>query len=566
VLRLGIFLAPLAFLPHLVDQFVLPKLILARLLVMVLTALLLFGWARQGAITWKRTPLDLPLLAFVSSAALSTVFAINSNVAIFGTYGRWEGLLTITNYALLFWLAIQFTSGESDSRALTWSLLISGYIIAVAAVLQAGFGLLGGGYFKSSEGFIRADVTLANPDFLGIFLALLLPIAFGKLISQRPFMTRLLAANLVVVFVLALILTYARGAWIGALIGSTFVLSYRRGQFHAWSVIATAAVVVIAIGLLGLTASRFEGSQALRAAYARVLSIPDLSRGSEAQRIRVSEDSLALVASRPILGYGPDTFGLVYPKFQTVDWQGTLWDRPHEETLGIAATQGVFGVIAYAWLIVGFVRAFWAGRLRRGAVVLFSGWLAYQIGTQFNFSYIPTSVPFWLLAAGTIVTWEPNLQVVRVASYPNHIAYPVLAAGSLALATLAIIGSAFPYIADADYRSALIARDASRGRPHVAHARMLAPYESTYAAAAGDLALDLDSNDNPSPDANWISAYEAYTTAAELGGYAPETFRHLAVTDEHLGNHAGAVAAARRAVELDRYDPDSQALLAKLTS
>ena len=49
---------------------------------------LLVRWLRQGSITWKRTPLDLPLLAFIGSAALSTIFAINRNVAIFGTYDR----------------------------------------------------------------------------------------------------------------------------------------------------------------------------------------------------------------------------------------------------------------------------------------------------------------------------------------------------------------------------------------------------------------------------------------------------------------------------------------------
>jgi hypothetical protein len=42
-------------------------------------------------------------------------------------------------------------------------------------------------------------------------------------------------------------------------------------------------------------------------------------------------------------------------------------------------------------------------------------------------------------------------------------------------------------------------------------------------------------------------------------------FRALAIVDEHLGDHAGAVAAARRALELDRYDPASRALLKKLT-
>jgi hypothetical protein len=42
-------------------------------------------------------------------------------------------------------------------------------------------------------------------------------------------------------------------------------------------------------------------------------------------------------------------------------------------------------------------------------------------------------------------------------------------------------------------------------------------------------------------------------------------FQRLAVVDEHIGDHAAAVAAARRAVQLDRFDPTSRKLLDALT-
>src|SRR5256885_17039664 len=137
ILAIAVFVIPLSFSPSLVDEFVLPKLLLARLLVMVLAVVLVVGWMRKGTITWKRTALDLPLLAFIGSAAISTVFAVNNNLAIFGTYDRWEGLVTIATYALIFWLAVQLLAGEPDADWITWGLLLSGYVIAVVAVLQA---------------------------------------------------------------------------------------------------------------------------------------------------------------------------------------------------------------------------------------------------------------------------------------------------------------------------------------------------------------------------------------------------------------------------------------------
>src|SRR5207302_10719237 len=96
-------------------------------------------------------------------------------------------------------------------------------------------------------------------------------------------------------------------------------------------------------------------------------------------------------------------------------------------------------------------------------------------------------------------------------------------------------------------------------------ARSLGPYEATYATEAGNYALNLDLNRNPASNADWAAAREAYQAAARLGSFSPEMFQELAVVDEHLGDHAGAVAAARKALELDRYDPDSQKLLRALT-
>jgi tetratricopeptide (TPR) repeat protein len=158
------------------------------------------------------------------------------------------------------------------------------------------------------------------------------------------------------------------------------------------------------------------------------------------------------------------------------------------------------------------------------------------------------------------------MQPTRIAAFPKTVAIPTVTGAALFLVAIAIPALALPYIADAHYYSSQAAGDIRAARSQIAQARSLAPFEATYATQAGDYALELDSNGNPSPNADWTGALEAYSSAARLGSYAPETFQHLAITQEHLGDHSAAVAAARRALELDPYDPKSRALLAKLTS
>ena len=565
ILAVAAFVIPLSFSPSLVDEFVLPKLLLARLLVMVLALVLVAGWMRLGAVAWKRTALDLPLLAFLASAAISTVFAVNINLAIFGTYDRWEGLLTIATYALLFWLAVQLIAGDADADWIIWSLLCSGYVVAVVAVLQAGFGVLGGGFFRST--YIRADATMAHPDFLGIFLAMLLPIALAKLIGRHSSMTRLLAANLVVVLSLGLVATFTRSAWIGAVLGVAVVLALHGGRLRVLPVIGFVALLAVAFGALAwfVNARPTTVPGGVANVYSRIVSITDLSSGSIAERLAVWGDTPRVIAARPILGWGPSNFGAVYPQFQSANRNAILFDDPHEETLGIAAKQGIIGLLAYLWILFAFVRAFWKGRRLPGAVALFGGWIGYQVSMQVDFSYIPTAVLFWLFAAAAIVTWAPDVKPARVFAFPRRVAVPALAVGSLALVALAIPAVVLPFLADADYYSSQ-AQAIPLARTTIARARCFVPYEAAYAIEAGNYALNQDANGNPAPDADWARAREAYDTAARLGSYSPEMYRDLAIVDEHLGDHAAALAAARHALSLDRYDKDSQALVQRLES
>jgi O-antigen ligase len=537
---------------------------------MLLTVVLAAEWLREGAITWKRTALDLPLLAFIASAAISAFFAVNRTVAIFGGYHRWEGLLTITTYALLFWLAVQVISEASDASWVIWSLLFSGYLVAGVAILQSAFGLFGGGYFATSFNYVRADSTMANPDFLGIFLATLLPVAFAKLISpRRPFLTRLVAANLVIVLTLGLLVTFTRASWIGGVLGVVVVLALRRGRFRALPVIAFGALLVVAfVALAAIVAARPAGAQGgiAYALYTRIISIADVKSSGVADRLAVWKDTPALIAARPILGYGPDTFGLVSTQYQTTNRNAQLYDKPHEEALGVLASQGVVGFVAYLWILVAFVRAFWAGRHRRGAVALFAGWVAYEVSLQVDFSFIPTSVPFWLFAAAAVVTWAPTVKPTRVMAFPRIVAVPALAASSLAMVALAIPAIVLPYLADADYYFSQGAPTLVEARAMIAQARSFSPYTTAYAIEAGNYALNKDANGNPAPGADWAAAREAFDTAARLGSYSPEMFRDLATVDEHLGDHAAALTAARHALYLDRFDIVSQALLTKLES
>jgi O-antigen ligase len=486
----------------------------------------------------KRTPLDLPLLAFVGSAALSTIFAYNLNVAVFGIYARYDGLLTILTYAALFWLTVQTVADAGEARKLMWVLLASGYVVAAIAIFQSVSDSI------HQNAVVPAYGTLGQKNVLGAFLAMLCPLACGELIAARSWGGRVLALNALAMCGIGLYLTFSRSAWIGVAVAAIVVAIWVRGPALRFAIAGALGIVLVAVGIAVF--AQAGGLQPERTDLAEFGDRPAVWRAS-----------LQLIASRPLLGYGPDTFGLVFPHFQIAALHDQ-WDKAHAETLQVAATQGVVGLAAYALLLVAFVRAFWWGRRNAGAAAVFAAWVAYTTTLQVNFSTLAAAFPFWIFAAAAMELWGATRTSSCRAPSGRMVAAAGLAGATILLA-LTVFGIVLPYLADARLLVAVNADYAGRNRDALApaqQARMLGPQESVYAVEVGNVLFERS---------DWAGAREAYGEAAALGTYNRFVYRNLALADRNLGRLAEARVAARQAVDLDRFDAASQALLAQLT-
>ncbi|HKV75689.1 MAG TPA: hypothetical protein VJN95_14305, partial [Gemmatimonadales bacterium] len=204
-----------------------------------------------------------------------------------------------------------------------------------------------------------------------------------------------------------------------------------------------------------------------------------------------------------------------------------------------------------------FVRRFWLGRRLEGAGFVFGAWLAYELSLQVNFTALGSALPFWIFAAAAVVSWGDATREVEL-----RLANPVLAwavgsaAACLCLATVAL-GGVLPLLADATLRQAVDTDFAGRpeaAAPYASRARAEAPEESVYATEVGNIAFEQH---------QWSAARVAYQDAARLGTFNPLVYRNLALADRNLGLALEAKEAARQAVELDRFDPANQALLAE---
>lgn len=543
-MRAGLFLLPLVYTLDTYDQYVLPKLLAARALLLGLLLVLALRAATEGGLRLRRTSLDVPLLAFLASAVLSTVFAFNVNVGIFGTYSRYDGLLTTLTYLALFWAAVQSIEGPDDARALVRTVVGSAYVVALVALGQALFDTYRLGSLQTAIG------SLGNQNVTGAFLAMACPLAYLELTAASTWAGRVITANALFVVVAALVLTFSRSAWLGGGVAAGVIAFAGRQngrQFGlAAGVVALAAVVVVSGLVPNPLTTKLEH---------RFASLWDPAN-SWGPRLPIWKDSLQLIASRPILGYGPDNVGLVYPRFQTGEWAMATSgselqvDKTHAEVLQVAATQGVVGALAYLVVLAAFIRSFWRSPRDNLSTALFAGWVAYQVTVQLNFTALAAAFPFWILAAVSVTTWEAEPPYGRLA-VPAQLRRPITALAAVLVAAVAIVGVVLPYLADSSLRDA-VDRNAQMAADR---ARALSPFESVYAVEMGNLAYERG---------DWTAAKSQYEAAAALGTYNPRVYRSLALADIQLGLRGDALIAARRAVELDRFDPANQALVNEL--
>ena len=98
-----VFLLPLFFLPFSFEAFEFNK----QYLLFFLVSLAFFSWLAKMVlvdkeIRFKRSPLDIFVLAFLFIAILSAVFSVDKSSSLFGFYGRFSdgliGLLSLDCY------------------------------------------------------------------------------------------------------------------------------------------------------------------------------------------------------------------------------------------------------------------------------------------------------------------------------------------------------------------------------------------------------------------------------------------------------------------------------------
>ena len=254
-----------------------------------------------------------------------------------------HGLLMV--FFMLFALAVSnAVTSRSQLDGLVFFLVLAGTAVAFYGICQY---LFGWGYQSAAwidsemfEGMnFRAPSTLENPNMLGQYLILTIPLGGAKLLSSKKWSDRIFYLACCGIMCICMLLTLSRGAWLGLLFAGAIFFIFMNPRF----------MLLIPFCLVGLY---FVLPDTI---IARFTSIGNLGDGSTSYRVSIWMGTLAMLKDYWLCGVGPggEAFNMVYPAYS---YHGIIAPHAHNLYLQIVCDLGIIGLIVFILLIFVFGR------------------------------------------------------------------------------------------------------------------------------------------------------------------------------------------------------------------
>lgn len=338
------FAMPLFFLPVTVEFFEFNKLALliaGTLLLLVLSGIKILV---TGRLNISKSSVDLPLVLMFAVIILSTIFSIHRVSSIYGSEGRW--FPSLLGFSILFFFYYLLTSALNDERSIqniVYALVLSITLNSLVSTLSYFKVYLGDQTFLKTQNF-----TLTGSTTTSILLAasaviiLTILLAYSKSMIFRPVFT---AAALINFFYMALA-NYTQG-WIILAVGILALLlmvPFDKIKENKYDMLILIGGVVATLIVILYPSSR---QVIINSAYSQEVILP----ADESWK-----NSLSALRDFPILGSGPSTFYLNYPRYKSLQINNTsFWnirfDKPYNELFNVLGTIGIVGLLASIFLI-----------------------------------------------------------------------------------------------------------------------------------------------------------------------------------------------------------------------
>ena len=229
---------PLIFFTFTHDVFEFNKITALRLFTLIAAMAFMTKVMLVGSFRFRPSPLWGPVILIAISSLLSTIWTNNKATSIFGVYEDFEGILTIANYLLLWFLVHHYVRTLQDIKKFLVMIVLAGVLAGGYGIAQ-NFGIDFIMWNPNTYSASRLFGSLGNPNFLAAYVLMALPIALMLFLNSERRQTKRFLLLAVVLMALAIFFTKSRGAFYALVAEMVFFSVYvlydaRRGGY-LWS-------------------------------------------------------------------------------------------------------------------------------------------------------------------------------------------------------------------------------------------------------------------------------------------------------------------------------------------
>lgn len=558
------------------------KMILFYFLVLLGTVAWVTKGVVSGELSFKRTPLDWPVVGLLAVFIVSTILSVNQKDSLIGSYGNsTKCLAAVVIFALFYYLLVN-NINVKRIKLLFWSFISSSFLIIIYSFLQL-----------TDIFILPMDFTkVANFNPLGslsgltMFLVIILPMLIVGMAQVKEIHPGL-KSRMVVIFLKVLL---------GAAVAADLAVLMLLTGFTFWPAAIVGMVVVLMFLLSKVIKTTNNNLLIPLATFLVLIILLVLGNFNIASLDLPAEVSLSHQASwdiakdslkdNPIIGAGPATFYYSFSKFKGLDFNTSpLWNVRFNNASGILfelmSNVGVLGVLALIVItLIALSISFLAliksneKEIQSILLALFAGFISVIIFSLL-FSMSNSLILIAILvscstAAVAIIIYPEKFKAVNLSfrSSPKY----ALALAAIFLCVSAGVVILFTmglkmYLADIYNKQSLVENDINQKIVKLTKAIQLAPYQDNYYLNLANHYMTL-ANQEAAGDRNQSVIENNLSLAIESGKKAIELAPNKADNNEALALiYENASFYTRGALEwaedlynkVSELDPDSPA-------
>lgn len=306
---------------------IVPTMVLAGCCLLTGFSFVLYTWTKPDY-KWRFEGVGFGIILLLAVLFVSSLFSF----AMIGSLKVWAMYLVFAGF---YFVIINTIKTKEQLYGLLRLFVISGAFVALYGIMQYVFGWTTSNAWIDETMFeddtMRVYSTLANPNVLGEYLILVLPVAgIFMLRDKARNLSKWVYIAIFALLALCLVLTQSRGCWIGFVLSLVIFLTFYEGRW--WAFIP---VVVLFLPLI-----------VPETVVDRVMSIGNMEDSSTSYRVYIWLATLGMLKNYWLggIGMGEAAFNEVYPFYS---YNAIIAPHSHNTFLQLTVEAGIGALIVF---------------------------------------------------------------------------------------------------------------------------------------------------------------------------------------------------------------------------